>query len=623
MNFRKIIFLSLLLFLSAQWLDAFFPHYQKKVLIDAGHGGFDIGAISDFGLKEKDVNLKVGIILSRLLSRMGIQVVLTRDRDTYLSLRDRVDISNKEKPDFFLSIHHNSTIGNRGINRTEIYYKSFDERVSSQIGAFMVRSFDKLFQANDLVLLPGNYFVLRNNTFPAILGEASYLSQCENAKKLESTKTLVKEAELYFRAITNYFKEKPPRITYNLHYANKDSEPVVHGQVLGGFEKNSLIISFGEVPGEVAFKGRDRFECRPAYPLRSGDYKVEISCENLNGIFSPLYSFPISVRKKVARITALFGRNKSINRENGVCLLNFFDNCGPIQDKRPVQVRFPANGQIFEGHCEKGKLIIPINFREPFVRMTLELPGQESLKINLKCSLARDLIYGKVSGDNLPQSSARVKFFGGAFSVVNSKGEFVLIKPRGVLPVLYVSAPNGFKSFKTTLISKSFPLNLVLKSHAKGNFIGKSFTIDWQYSQTPVLFPALLKLQRVSSWLGMTGKFAQDPDFPYTTLETVNRANSTPTQYYIYLKHKTGQQNLSIRHYPKSKNGKKMVGCLKEILKISGYRKSKEDFFGPGSDYQLTNTTAAAVVLEGDYSRYPLKNFAPILLNAIKKSVSK
>ena len=82
---------------------------QFTVVIDAGHGGKDIGA-ADNGAREKDINLGVALQLETLLKKKmkDIKVVMTRDDDTYLTLQQRADVANKNKGDLFISIHTNS-----------------------------------------------------------------------------------------------------------------------------------------------------------------------------------------------------------------------------------------------------------------------------------------------------------------------------------------------------------------------------------------------------------------------------------------------------------------------------------------------------------------------------------
>ncbi|MDE5923826.1 MAG: N-acetylmuramoyl-L-alanine amidase, partial [Muribaculaceae bacterium] len=90
------------------------------VVIDPGHGGNDHGAI-DNKAREKDINLAVGKRLGELLRKKqkDIDVVFTRDDDTFVSLQGRADIANKAKGDLFISIHTNS-VDAKNKNRTTV-----------------------------------------------------------------------------------------------------------------------------------------------------------------------------------------------------------------------------------------------------------------------------------------------------------------------------------------------------------------------------------------------------------------------------------------------------------------------------------------------------------------------
>jgi N-acetylmuramoyl-L-alanine amidase len=93
----------------------------SKVVIDAGHGGNDPGAIGRNGLKEKDVNLDIAKRLSSLLRAEGVLTVLTRSTDKFIPLSTRVSIANKSRADLFISIHSNAA-RSRSLSGFEVYY---------------------------------------------------------------------------------------------------------------------------------------------------------------------------------------------------------------------------------------------------------------------------------------------------------------------------------------------------------------------------------------------------------------------------------------------------------------------------------------------------------------------
>jgi len=80
----------------------------RKIVIDPGHGGHDPGAIGSYGLKEKDVNLDIALRLSSILRTQGLEVILTRSEDIFLSLPQRTQIANQAEAQAFISIHANS-----------------------------------------------------------------------------------------------------------------------------------------------------------------------------------------------------------------------------------------------------------------------------------------------------------------------------------------------------------------------------------------------------------------------------------------------------------------------------------------------------------------------------------
>lgn len=106
--------------LEAVGLDRF-----DVVVLDAGHGGQDEGAIGPSGLREKNLVLDVTRRLARRLVEAGLHVVLTRRDDRFLSLEERTNVANDARADLFLSIHANASTSRspRGI---ETYFASLD-----------------------------------------------------------------------------------------------------------------------------------------------------------------------------------------------------------------------------------------------------------------------------------------------------------------------------------------------------------------------------------------------------------------------------------------------------------------------------------------------------------------
>ena len=105
------------------------------VVVDPGHGGRDPGAIGRKGIREKDVNLRLGRKLAAQLERRGFRVVMTRDTDRSLDLEERTAIAESSGGDLFVSLHSNAS-PRRGTRGIEIFYLDEDvERHSLEVAA--------------------------------------------------------------------------------------------------------------------------------------------------------------------------------------------------------------------------------------------------------------------------------------------------------------------------------------------------------------------------------------------------------------------------------------------------------------------------------------------------------
>ena len=110
---------------------AAFPLAVRRVVLDAGHGGSDPGAIADQVI-EKDVTLDIGRRLRTLLEKEGFEVVFTRSDDRTIALRDRATAANASKSDIFVSIHVNTILKHTASRGVETYYlgPTNDERLT-------------------------------------------------------------------------------------------------------------------------------------------------------------------------------------------------------------------------------------------------------------------------------------------------------------------------------------------------------------------------------------------------------------------------------------------------------------------------------------------------------------
>ena len=155
------------------------PLTGVTVMLDAGHGGTDMGAVGstseDFP-QEKDLNLAEALAAKYRLEQLGATVLMTREDDTFPTLGDRVEMLNDTAPDFFISVHHNSTNLDKdtdGLVGTECYWfytegKPLAQALVDRVTAATGREARGVFY---------NYFyVTRSNLCPAVLLETGFVS---------------------------------------------------------------------------------------------------------------------------------------------------------------------------------------------------------------------------------------------------------------------------------------------------------------------------------------------------------------------------------------------------------------------------------------------------------------
>ena len=224
------------------------------IAVDAGHGGVDPGAIGRGGTREKDVVLAIARALAeRINTEPGMRAVLTRDRDEFLVLRDRIGRARAAKADMFISIHADS-IANRSISGSSVYVLSergasseaarwlaerenaadlmggvrlddkddtlasvlLDLSQSANISASMTAAervlgaLDRVGQIRKSQVQQAGFVVLKSPDIPSMLIETAYISNPGEELRLKSARQQVKLAEAIYGGVRTYFEDNPP-----------------------------------------------------------------------------------------------------------------------------------------------------------------------------------------------------------------------------------------------------------------------------------------------------------------------------------------------------------------------------------------------------------------------------
>ena len=221
---------------------------KRLVVVDPGHGGKDSGAMVN-GVREKDINLGIGLALEEVLRSRGFEVQMTRRTDVYLKLQERTDIANQANADVFVSVHTNALPSLKNTAGFEIYLmalptnkdalalakienREYVEEKSGNSAAVDRRTelllrilgdmqqnnkisestelAEALFKAGKLRGIPmkrvaqAPFFVLRGAGMPAVLLETGFVTNLNEAKLLAHPGYQRRIAEAMAEGIVNY-----------------------------------------------------------------------------------------------------------------------------------------------------------------------------------------------------------------------------------------------------------------------------------------------------------------------------------------------------------------------------------------------------------------------------------
>ncbi len=174
----------------------------RHIMLDPGHGGGDVGALVE-SVAEKNINLLMARRIAAILRKRGYKVTLTREKDQYLTLKQRVAAVNNNKPDVFLSIHFNS-IGNSSTNGIETYIANPAQTPSSGGNVFakkaapanaynhenallaylLQQQLIAATKATDCGIKRKQFYVIREVACPAALLELGFLSNAAERQLL-------------------------------------------------------------------------------------------------------------------------------------------------------------------------------------------------------------------------------------------------------------------------------------------------------------------------------------------------------------------------------------------------------------------------------------------------------
>ncbi len=183
---------------------------QKTVVVDAGHGGADGGATgAGTGIAEAELNLSVARLVESNLKAAGFRVVMTRSNEKMLGsskkedMQTRAEIMSGEDVDLVVSVHMNS-FSDRSVHGPMVFYRK-DSVEGERLAAAVCDAVCDAIGHPRRLASPGDYFVLRQGSAPAVLVECGFLSNAGDEQKLMDPVHQRKLADGIAAGISAYF----------------------------------------------------------------------------------------------------------------------------------------------------------------------------------------------------------------------------------------------------------------------------------------------------------------------------------------------------------------------------------------------------------------------------------
>lgn len=181
-----------------------------KIFIDPGHGGHDSGAVGN-GLKEKDVNLDIALRLRNILTSeyKNVQVMMSRDKDVFISLQERTTMANQWGATYFLSLHVNAAGTGKARGFESYIYNKNPRKESIQyqeiIHNHVAKGLAEKYGVTDRGKKRANFHVVRESRMPAVLLENLFIDNPEDAKLLKDAQFRQDVARLIAEGLAQAF----------------------------------------------------------------------------------------------------------------------------------------------------------------------------------------------------------------------------------------------------------------------------------------------------------------------------------------------------------------------------------------------------------------------------------
>ena len=413
----------------------------KVIVIDPGHGGpDDRGAVTESGLEEAVINLKVALYLREMLEDEGAIVVMTRTKDVPVPLKRRLEIAHRVDADLFLCIHHNYMETNRSADFSIVYFPSYSVDYSVNFAKILAEKFEKYVGTKPGDIGPGDVFLMRNLKVPGVLGEPCLMSNPEREEWLRNDENLKKEAMAYRDAVIELFSKKIPNLKMEKNVVGSSFRVESDVKLAGG----GAFLNWRKI--DVTVDGSGMIVKVPD-DVKPGNYDLVVYGISEDGIRSKALRKRITYSPKPDKVELEIFPKNAPALAGSYYLIRY----SALYKGHPLEIRPSVEGFAIQ---KDGEIIVPYM-------------GREIEKIELSFKGLNKILDLKFSGDEL----VRVVFLKGEsgedLGSVEYRGGDLDIEIPGYEKVTYSASLTEPVSFDT----------LVLKVSEEALFSGKKIGV--------------------------------------------------------------------------------------------------------------------------------------------------
>ena len=550
-----------------------------KICLDPGHGGQ--AHISDYkrgptGLREAEVNLKVALLLRDMLQTVGATVIMTRVDDSYVSLARRSQIANESGSDFFISLHHNG-IENPETNYTSTWYHgdADDSRQSLDLARYIQQGVSDALRLpsspatglySDKLVTASGFGVLRLTNCPAVLCEASFLSNPEEEAHLKDDTYLRKEAYGYFLGIARYVAGGFPKgvlVKPQPEAIIQTRTPLLQIQVMDGLHQrgawmlkrqqiftNSIRVKVDNVSVPYHYdRDTDMITVAIEKPLANGIHFVQTELVNYYGNHSlPSQQWfkvaPAAVQLRLNAWTDTLPADGKSYVGISVTALDAEDT--PIADGEPIHAQ-TSNGTLAETHqlSKHGSANFYLYAPDTPGTATVEtVYGEKRAALTIHfAEIGTTIVQGQVSDANAgtPLHDVQLQLEPGLTAATDTEGHFfITIDPASDVPretTLHISKGGYYPDTRQIKITPNQATVIRSKLHpiAGGAFASMLIILDSR-SDTPATEKLIETLQALLQLAGANVYNIRTPGQELTTKERIAAINAIEGRgYYLQI----------------------------------------------------------------------------------------